>query len=306
VKNTLKKRPLKSCCPFLKICLSEKRGFLLFPIFIFLGNLFFLQGSLLYAAKAEPPRTSWFIDLSRFAASAHGTQNCEACHGTMKVLEKPHPDLKDPEFLKLEASRKYDYQRCQTCHRSSYGQYLKGAHARALQKEKEPSPPPTNLKKNPAPTCGDCHVSHYEKAHRSRLDIGRSLTEVCGSCHQAQKVTYLDNFHGKAAVNLGNTKAAYCTDCHGAHECLSLKDRKKALQTCQRCHPQANLSFAGMVIHPTLEAGKEKNPEKEAKVAVIKLITVVMGTLVLVVVVFFYGHSFLWLLREIHEKLKRR
>ena len=40
--------------------------------------------------------------------------------------------------------------------------------------------------------------------------------------------------------------------------------------------------------------------------AVIQLITVVMGTLVLVVVIFFYGHSFLWLLREIHEKLKRR
>ncbi len=59
------------------------------------------------------------------------------------------------------------------------------------------------------------------------------------------------------------------------------------------------------VPDPALEPGKEKNPEKEAKVAVIKLITVVMGTLVLLVVIFFYGHSFLWLLREIHEKLKK-
>jgi Cytochrome c554 and c-prime len=290
----------------MKIFPSEKRGLLLFLAFIFMGSLLFLKGSLLYAGKEDTPPTSWFIDLSRFAASAHGTLTCEACHGTMKEQDKLHPDMRDPQFLKLEASRKYDYKRCQTCHRPSYEYYLKGAHARALQKEREPQPTPTNLKKLPAPTCGNCHASHYEKAHRSRLEIGRDLTEVCGSCHQAQKVTYLDNFHGKAAVNLGNTRAAYCTDCHGAHECLSLKDRPKALESCQRCHPQANLSFASMVIHPALEPGKEKDAEKEARVAVIKLITVVMGTLVLVVVIFFYGHSFLWLLREIHEKLKRR
>jgi hypothetical protein len=297
---------MKGYFQFMKIFFSEKKGFLLFLAFIFLGSILFLKGSLLYAGKEGPPPTSWFIDLSRFAASAHGTQTCEACHGTMKESDKRHPDMKDPQFLKTEAFRKYDYQRCRICHRSSYEQYLKGAHARALQKEKEELQPPVSRGKHPAPTCGHCHDSHYEKAHRSRLAIGRSQAEVCGSCHQLQKTTYLDNFHGKAAVNLGNTKAAFCTDCHGAHECLSLKDRQQALQSCQRCHPQANLRFAGMIIHPAVEPGKERNPEKEARVAVIKLVTVVMATLVLVVVIFFYGHSFLWLLREIHEKLKRR
>jgi hypothetical protein len=131
------------------------------------------------------------------------------------------------------------------------------------------------------------------------------MTERCGSCHPAQKMTYLDNYHGKAAVKLGKASAAFCTDCHGAHHCLSLKDRQQALQACLRCHPKATLSLASMVIHPTLATGDLPNPEKAAKVSVIKWVSLIMGTLVLVVVVFFYGHSFLWLIREIHEKLKR-
>jgi hypothetical protein len=256
----------------------------------------------------EPPPSSWFIDLSRFAQSAHFNQSCEACHGTLKDAGRLHPDSKEPRFLKTEAGRRYDYKRCQTCHRRDYEGYLKGAHARALVKEREEAASDRAWKESKikAPTCGDCHSSHYEKAHLSRLEIGRKMTERCGSCHPAQKVAYLDNFHGKTAVNLGNTKAAYCSDCHGAHESLSLKDRKAALQACRRCHPQASLNFASMIIHPIPKPDPKQDPEKAAKVAVITLVTVFMGTLVILVVVFFYGHSFLWLLREIHEKLKRR
>ena len=259
-----------------------------------------------WAMKTPGPPSSWFIDLSRFARSAHTQQSCETCHGNMKEMDRPHPDSTDSRFLKKDAVRKYDYKRCQTCHRLDYERYLQGAHAKALQKEqasaiKEGGQEP-RIK---APTCGDCHSAHYEKAHGSRLETGRQMTEVCGSCHPAQKMTYLENYHGKAAVNLGKTTAAFCADCHGAHNCLSLKDRKEALQACRRCHPQASINFAGQVIHPTLPSDIKVDPEKAAEVKVIKLVTIIMGALVLVVVVFFYGHSFLWLLREIHEKLRR-
>ncbi len=255
---------------------------------------------------AEPP-SSWFIDMSRLALSAHSSLNCESCHGTMKEQDRPHPDSQNTRFLKQEAFSKYDYKRCQTCHRLSYDRYLQGAHAKALKKESDAGAIGKVLPENTikAPTCGDCHSSHYEKAHRSRLEIGRQETERCGSCHLAQKVTYLENYHGKAAVNLGKTTAAFCTDCHGAHNCLSLKDKQKALEACQRCHPKASLSFAGQVIHPNLPPDTKTDPEKAAKVTVIKLVTLFMGTMVIIVVVFFYGHSFLWLLREIHEKLRR-
>ena len=110
----------------------------------------------------------------------------------------------------------------------SYEKYLLGEHARALQKEKlKPGnqdlsgPAPGN-----APTCGDCHSSHYVRSHLSRVETGRNMTEVCGSCHPAQKASYLENYHGKAAVNLGNERAAFCTDCHGAHQCISLRKKR--------------------------------------------------------------------------------
>jgi H+/Cl- antiporter ClcA len=38
----------------------------------------------------------------------------------------------------------------------------------------------------------------------------------------------------------------------------------------------------------------------------IRTVTLLMLVLVLGLVAFFYGHSFIWLLRELHEKLKRR
>jgi hypothetical protein len=276
------------------------------PILLLLG--LFLTGipNAAWAMKTSEPPSSWFIDMSRFALSAHSNLNCEACHGNMKEMERPHPDSTNSGFLKKEAVQKYDYKRCQNCHHLSYERYLKGAHAKALQKEQQSSllkeGAPTKIK---APTCGDCHSSHYEKAHLSRLETGRQMTELCGSCHLPQKITYLENYHGKAAVHLGKTTAAFCTDCHGAHTCLSLKDRKEALLACQRCHPQASANFAGLVIHPTWPADIKVDPGKAAKVKVIKLVTVLMGVLVLIVVFFFYGHSFLWLLREIHERLRR-
>jgi hypothetical protein len=255
---------------------------------------------------ASSPVSSWNIDLSRYALSAHGTQGCEVCHGTMKEKDRPHPDTADPQVLSRDAVRQYDYKRCGTCHFLSWERNLQGAHAKALEKEQELEKGGKKVDSAAkAPTCGDCHNSHYEKAHRSRLELGREMTERCGVCHQSQRQTYLDNYHGQAAVGLGNTKAASCTDCHGAHQCLSLKDPNEALKACRRCHSQATLSFAGLVIHPAPPEGKPADAEKAAKVRVIRLVAVMMGVLVLVVVLVFYGHSFLWLLREIHEKLKR-
>lgn len=280
-----------------------------FALPLFLGCLIFcaLVPTTTWAMKTVTPPTSWFIDLSRFAGSAHAQQSCEICHGNMKELDRPHPDSTESRFLKKDAVRNYDYKRCQTCHRLAYERYLLGAHAKALQKEEAAVPLKEGGQESKikAPTCGDCHAAHYEKAHGSRLETGRQMTELCGSCHRAQKVTYLENYHGKAAVHLGKTSAAFCTDCHGAHTCLSLKDKKEALQACRRCHPLASANFAGLVIHPTLPADIKVTPEKAAKVKVIRLVTILMGALVLIVVVFFYGHSILWLLREIHEKLRR-
>ncbi len=281
------------------------------PLFL-MAQFLILGGCLLLArpinAREIPPDSSWFIDLSRFSQSAHGTLNCEACHGNMKESGKAHPESNDPQFLRREATRVYDYGRCRSCHRLAYERSRSGAHAQALQKEKEgtASRKAADPKKYPAPTCGNCHSSHYEKAHRSRLAIGRAMTDTCGACHPAQAASYLENPHGKKAVYLGKVSSAYCTDCHGAHSCRSLKDRKTALDACQRCHPQAREQLTGFVIHATDQGLTEKDRDKKYRVDLIRTVTLVMLVLVLGLVVFFYGHSFMWLLRELHEKLKRR
>jgi len=249
----------------------------------------------------------WFIQMNRYAQSAHGTFACEKCHGDMKQGQTMHPDSEKPAFLKVNATREYDYRRCATCHKPSYVQYQKGAHADALIKRRSQSAEAFNQlpQMKRAPTCGNCHSSHYAKAHLSRVEIGRHMVSTCGACHPAQAATYLNNYHGKAAVNLGNKKAAFCTDCHGAHHCRSLKDPKTALAACRRCHPEAKASFAQVVIHPTTKDLAKDNKDKRARVALIRVVTILMGILVILVVGFFYGHSFVWMLRELHERLRK-
>ena len=259
------------------------------------------------AAITPNEGTGWFVNMTRFAASAHGAFSCQQCHGDMNQGKTMHPDSETPAFLKADANRLYDYKRCETCHKPSYEQYLLGAHAKALSKEQTYSAAkweqlPENKK---APTCGNCHSAHYAKAHLSRVDMGRQTVSVCGSCHPAQAATYLDNYHGKAAVNLGDKNSAFCTDCHGAHHCVSLKDKKTALNACKRCHPEAKEGFAQVVIHPTLQDLPENDKQKRAHVTLIRVVTVLMAIMVILVVGFFYGHSFVWILRELHEKLRK-
>jgi hypothetical protein len=263
----------------------------------------------LYGSVVPESESSWFRNVQRFSGSAHGTISCETCHEDKAFQDPPHPNTEDTRFLKGEAKRMYDYSRCASCHRTSYQRYLQGKHAEALKKEVEgvkELEEAVSQENRRAPTCGDCHSAHYDKAHLSRVDTGRAMTGVCGSCHQPQTASYLKNYHGKAAVNLGNPKAAYCTDCHGTHECVSLKEKEAALNACRRCHTDARENFAGVVIHPTTADLTDQDENKRARVAVIRVVTTLMFVLVTLVVGFFYGHSFLWILREIHKKLRRR
>ena len=259
------------------------------------------------AAVTPDEQGDWFVNMTRFAASAHGTFSCEQCHGDMNMGKTMHPDSESTTFLKTDANRRYDYQRCKACHNPTHEQYLLGAHAKALSKEQTETPAKSNVipENKRAPTCSNCHSAHYVKARLSRVEIGRQMVSVCGVCHPAQAATYLDNYHGKAAVNLGDKNAAFCTDCHGAHHCLSLKDKKTTLAACRRCHPEATKGFTQVVIHPTTENLPENDKQKRAHVALIRVLTVLMSIMVILVVGFFYGHSFVWMLRELHEKLRK-
>jgi hypothetical protein len=132
------------------------------------------------------------------------------------------------------------------------------------------------------------------------------MVDTCGACHPDQKRTYMENYHGKAAVNLANEQAAYCTDCHGAHNVVALvEDKTAVLATCRRCHPQAPPAYADIVIHNTLATIDQKVGDKKASISKIHSAGMLSFIFVAGVIVFFYSHSFLLLLRKIHDKLRK-
>jgi hypothetical protein len=212
-----------------------------------------------------------------------------------------HPDPSRPDFLKVPATRAYDYRQCRRCHAVAYDRYLAGAHAEALAKEAAGGQPTDRI----APTCGDCHSAHYEPAKQTRVAVGRGMVDTCGRCHPGHTKSYLKDIHGKAGVHLGNPKSAFCTDCHGAHSAVALKDPQAALPVCRRCHSEAPADFTGYVIHASLEGvGGETSPKKGAVTWIHRVQTIAVAVVVLSLVVFF-GHALLWLLRETHDKLRK-
>lgn len=262
------------------------------------------------AASERMVRTdsSWFVDMNRFGKSAHSGFKCEDCHGTMIENSRPHPNPEDPAFLKTPAIQSYDYVRCQRCHQVSYDRYMSGGHARARMTTADEIaattavwPPPTYA----APTCGACHASHYAQSGLSRVETGQRMIPVCSQCHPAHAASYLDNIHGRLAADLKNDAAAFCTDCHGAHNVASLKKPELALASCQRCHPSAGAEYANIVIHAAADHLGPAETEKTPAIRWIERVRLAALGVVVLSLVFFFGHSFLWVLRELHEKLRK-
>ncbi len=298
-------------------------------IVLLTAGCFFLVPVLFSSAQAKatsPSLSTWFVEMNQYADGAHGSLKCEECHGPMiskktskktgsqpdnkidKTIGKTpslyniHPDPKDANFLTHQTKRNFDYQSCKKCHKNAHGRYQKGEHAKALTKEiTEGKPSETGF----APTCGDCHSAHYSKSHRSRPMIGKEMTQTCGACHPDQKTSFLANYHGKAAVNLGYEKAAFCTDCHGAHTTVSLKDKELVLNRCKRCHSDATPEFANIIIHDSTKNLELKNKAKKSGLKWVHWLGSLSLFFVVGVLVFFYTHTGLLMLRKLQEKLRR-
>jgi hypothetical protein len=261
------------------------------------------------AWSGDPTSTSsWFVDMNRFLKSAHGSLKCERCHVEMTEPGKVHPNREDPTAMKKNVVRSYDYKRCASCHPEAYQRFLQGEHAKELAKEKQAPqsdgkvPPPEKW----APTCGDCHSSHYAQSKRSRVQLGTQMIETCGKCHKAQEASYLKDIHGRMGVFLEKKASAYCTDCHGAHTCESLKDKHKALEACRRCHKDATIQFAGIVIHAGQQDISKKDPEKQANATLVGTVKSIAQTGTIILLAFFTLQTFVWILRELHRRLRGR
>jgi hypothetical protein len=106
-------------------------------------------------------------------------------------------------------------------------------------------------------------------------------------------------------VNLVDQTSAFCTDCHGAHNVVALEKQQDALTVCQRCHPKAGTEFTQFVIHASVNDAVAKESPKSSSIVWIRRVQTVAIAVVALSLIFFFGHTILWLLREKHEKLRK-
>jgi cytochrome b subunit of formate dehydrogenase len=109
---------------------------------------------------------------------------------------------------------------------------------------------PVNHANIPA-TCGRCHGQ-------------KLLMESNGESAQAF-ISYQQSVHGRATQN-GSTKAAVCTDCHGAHGILPASDPKSPIYkvnvpaTCGQCHTDIQNTFNASIHGQAIARGNQLSP----------------------------------------------
>ncbi len=202
---------------------------------------------------AEIKVASMLIDEAAFKASAHGGQDffCIDCHPDLDgvdLTEGHKPNLKPVDCITF-------------CHDDPAEEYLNSTHVKLMKENNKD-----------VPTCKDCHAGltyHYtplgEKSPRDvprgTDPLHRKLTiESCGSCHQDYLDSYRNNAHGQVtALGCTTTDVPVCFDCHGKHKILNSSEpeskvgKDKILETCGKCHANANASFVKHVEHPQIK-----------------------------------------------------
>ena len=230
----------------------------------------------------------------RYLKSAHGhglvksgllvSATCNDCHGTHLILRHEHPRSKINADNVAET--------CGVCHAGVKAAFEKSVHAQIgtdAEDDRE------------RPTCTKCHASHSVQRvvnEEWRLHI---ITE-CAGCHQELLDTYRETYHGQV-TSLGFSKAARCSDCHGAHGILPRDDPDSTIsednivRTCQECHPNANASFAQFLAH-----GDHNDRERYP----ILFYSYWAMTLLLISVFTFFGiHTSLWFVRSLRDLRNR-
>lgn len=92
--------------------------------------------------------------------------------------------------------------------------------------------------------CVQCHTDidrfpHDPITANSRREFAfQRYLASCIQCHPDKYEATLHSVH-QMAIAAGNTNAAVCTDCHGAHDVAPPREpRSRESQMCQRCHSE--------------------------------------------------------------------
>ncbi len=224
--------------------------------------------------------------LHDYSTSVHGkslnekgllsTAVCTDCHTT-------HFNLKESDE-RSSVNPKNIAATCGNCHKGIYNDYIASDHAYKATEG--------DLK---FPTCQTCHSAH-QITEVDQDEFMSEITMQCGKCHGDLAETYLETYHGKV-YQLGYMEAARCSDCHGAHNILKMDNPNSSIgarnivQTCRKCHEDANMKFTGYLTHAT-HYNKSKFPWL--------YYTFWAMTGLLVSVFLFFGlHTLLWIPRSI-------
>ncbi len=171
------------------------------------------------------------IDIAKFGASVHGTENiaCVDCHTNITGFPHPEVTASSPRDFSLEM-----YPTCQECHNEQYQKVLDSVHQKALAAGN------TN-----AAVCTDCHNPHTQtrltdkKTGELLLGARLVIPQTCAKCHNSIYETYKKSVHGAALTEEGNQYVPTCIDCHGVHNIgdpTSNTFRNSTPQLCANCH----------------------------------------------------------------------
>jgi cytochrome b subunit of formate dehydrogenase/nitrate/TMAO reductase-like tetraheme cytochrome c subunit len=212
------------------------------------------------------------------ARGINASATCSDCHGSHDIYP-----AKDERSLLSKARTP---ETCARCHTSILSEWHDSSHFAALQRN-DPR----------APVCTTCHtgVSHATAPVNLR-EFDFEIVQQCSKCHERQAPSYRDTFHGQA-VALGYRPAATCVDCHTPHRNLPAEDLRSSVnqanlvQTCAKCHQNANTNFVSYDPHP--------EPNDPNRSLLLYVFYKFMTWLFIIVFGFFGLHTLLWLQRSL-------
>ncbi|MGV8018046.1 MAG: cytochrome c3 family protein [Ignavibacteria bacterium] len=175
---------------------------------------------------------------------------CIDCHGdhTVEKMTDPKESTATARMIKT----------CGKCHSNEVKNFENSNHGQAFLKGVKD-----------APSCFDCHGEHNIKSVLQADEFSKiNQADMCLKCHGDNKVTkgknnhtedYKLSFHYIALKN-GNTAAATCSNCHGAHEMKMASDptsninKKNVDKTCGQsgCHTTQLTEYTGSVHEVSL------------------------------------------------------
>lgn len=242
---------------------------------------------------------SLHVDAARHKASVHGELGCTSCHTGVKDYPHPkrmarvscatchdEPTAQVPQSVhgilgkqacsdchgkshEIQPAASVAPQQCGSCHEQTVHGYLSGVHATARKNGD-----------GQAPTCLTCHGSPHKILAASDPKSPANHANIpatCATCHgqklvmersgnsTQQSASYSESVHGRA-VAAGSTKAAVCTDCHGAHEIRRASDEKSSIfqfnvpATCGKCHGTVQQEFMQSIHGQAVARGNSMAP----------------------------------------------